>query len=174
MDKRAEGTQYVSVEGGLSRVVDTDLPDIQRGLSYWISTKEQVLTAYPHWVLKHCAHILAPHLALHFGALLRSGVFPAVLKQSYIVPIHKSGDKANVMNYRPISIQPAIAKVFESVVLDFLYFRLSRCMVMEQHGFMRGTLDCDESSSIPGSRHTSALVSGHQVDCVYLDYAKSI
>lgn len=78
----------------------------------------------PPVVLKYCAHILAPHFAIYFSSLLAQGIFPSVLKSGFALPIFKSGDCGNVRNYRPIVIQSVIAKVYESIILDYLYFQL--------------------------------------------------
>lgn len=47
---------------------------------------------------------------------IREAVFPDCLKKAVVTPLHKGGDKAELANYRPVSILPVIAKVVESVV----------------------------------------------------------
>jgi len=92
----------------------------------------------PPSVLKYCSGLLAPHLTVIFNKLLELGIFPDKLKSSYVVPIHKSSDKANIRNYRPICIQPALGKVFESLVLDSIIFSCKSITIPEQHGFTSG------------------------------------
>lgn len=43
--------------------------------------------------------------------------FPAVFKRSFIVPIFKSGNSRELINYRPIAIQPSLGKVCEELFL---------------------------------------------------------
>ena len=43
----------------------------------------------------------------------QSGIFPDQLKIAKVISIFKKDDSANLDNYRPMSILPAISKVFE-------------------------------------------------------------
>ena len=45
-----------------------------------------------------------------FKVSIQQGIFPDSLKIAKVTPIFKSGDKDNVINYRPISILPAFSK----------------------------------------------------------------
>lgn len=47
-----------------------------------------------------------------------TGIFPDQLKIARVVPIHKSGDKNALTNYRPISVLPVLSKVFEWAIND--------------------------------------------------------
>ena len=47
-------------------------------------------------------------------------MFPDNLKIAKVCPIFKAGEKADVSNYRPISILPSFSKIFEKII----YFRL--------------------------------------------------
>lgn len=48
--------------------------------------------------------------------LFNLGTFPIYCNKSYTVPIFKSGDKSNVVNYRPISNSLIIPKRFGSII----------------------------------------------------------
>ena len=71
---------------------------------------------------------------------ISDGIVPDLWKVARVTPLHKSDDKLQVENYRPISVLPVLSKVVERVVhsqlnahlhqLDFLY--------QQQYGFRRG------------------------------------
>ena len=52
---------------------------------------------------------------------LHTGVFPDVLKEARIIPIHKGGPSEDPSNYRPISILPIVSKVIEKHVTKHLF-----------------------------------------------------
>lgn len=126
----------------------------------------------PPNVLKYCHALLAPQLTILFNKFLEEGIFPNRLKSSFIVPIHKSSNPKDIKNYRPIAIQPAIGKVFESLVLDQLFFNFKNVFSKEQHGFLprRSTLT---NLILYENYITSAFGDGSQVDSVYIDFAKA-
>ena len=68
--------------------------------------------------------ILKP-LKLLFENCLRTGIFPDQWKKANIVPIHKKGDKQLFKNYRPVSLLPICAWVFERIIFNglFKYFK---------------------------------------------------
>ena len=47
--------------------------------------------------------------------------FPSKWKQANVTPVPKSGDMRLVNNFRPVSVIPVLAKVFETVVHHQLY-----------------------------------------------------
>ena len=48
-------------------------------------------------------------------------IFPDYFKVGRATPIFKSGDKEDFNNYRPISVLPAVAIIFEKLLYDQLY-----------------------------------------------------
>ena len=55
---------------------------------------------------------------------LINGIFPYEWKASRLTPIFKSGTKSDPGNYRPISVIPCVAKIFEKIIFDQLYWYL--------------------------------------------------
>lgn len=126
----------------------------------------------PPAIIKFCSSVLAPHLAIYFNSLLAIGTFPACLKEGYVSPIYKSGNRADISNYRPIVIQSVLAKVFESLILDVLEFRLGHVIINEQHGFRRGK-STSTNLILLQNYINSAFSSRRQVDCILLDFSKA-
>ena len=52
-------------------------------------------------------------IARIINCAFRTGEFPSLLKEAYVIPIHKGGANDDINNYRPISILPTFSKVFE-------------------------------------------------------------
>ncbi|KAG7294932.1 hypothetical protein JYU34_022680, partial [Plutella xylostella] len=92
----------------------------------------------PSCFVKSCSKELVLPLTIIFNKSLSSGIFPQVWKNAYIVPIHKSDDKSQCSNYRPISILNCFAKIFESLIFEHIYSHINSNIVKQQHGFVRG------------------------------------
>ena len=65
--------------------------------------------------------ILLPFLYKIFNAMLDTGVFPSVLCDALIVPVHKKGSMSDPKNYRGISLISCLCKLFTSIVNRRLY-----------------------------------------------------
>jgi len=55
-------------------------------------------------ILKECAHVLVCPLFILFRKSMDEGDIPLEWKSGYITPIHKKGSRADVCNYRPVSL----------------------------------------------------------------------
>lgn len=60
-----------------------------------------------------------------FTSIASKMKYPTKWKTSFITPIFKSGDQGKIENYRPISIFPAIAKIFDKIVCKHILDRTS-------------------------------------------------
>ena len=65
-----------------------------------------------------------------------SGIVPGRLKLATVIAIYKSGDKADLANYRPISILPSISTIFEKDVCNRVVKFLEHNLILtkSQHG----------------------------------------
>jgi hypothetical protein len=59
---------------------------------------------------------LITNLTTLINNAIKSNTFPDCLKVGVISPIHKNGSKTNAENYRPITVLPIFAKVFEYAI----------------------------------------------------------
>ena len=78
--------------------------------------KSTGLDNLPPRMLKIAAGVLATSLAFLFNQSISSGIVPTEWKLARVTPIFKRVKDVN--NYRPISIIPAVAKVFERLIYD--------------------------------------------------------
>ena len=90
--------------------------------------------------LKRLIGVIAPQLTDLINFSFVTGTFPNSLKIAKIIPIYKTGPKDALINYRPISILPAISKVFEKTVVSRLknFFKNQNSLLSSQHGFREG------------------------------------
>ncbi|KAL6418742.1 hypothetical protein ACFW04_011822 [Cataglyphis niger] len=54
------------------------------------------------------------------------------------MPIFKRGDKTLVFNFRPISKQNLMSKIFENIITGKLSTLFKNIIIEEQHGFVSG------------------------------------
>ena len=126
----------------------------------------------PSQVLKHCAHALAPSLAILFNVSIARSVVPSPWKVANVVPIFKKGDKHNVCNYRPISLLPIASKCMERCVFEKLYSHVQSALHPLQHGFVKGR-SCTSQLLLVYHDIGRILDRGGQVDIIYLDFSKA-
>ena len=86
-----------------------------------LNKKKSTSGFIPTWILHQSVNTLAQSLTECINYSLSAGVFPDELKLADVIPIFKKGDPMDKKNYRPISILPALSKVFERL----MYNRLS-------------------------------------------------
>ena len=69
--------------------------------------------------------------------VLSTGQFLINLKTAKVIPIHKTGEKTLMKNYRPISILPVVSKIIENVMHTQLmdYFTLNKLLTCQQYGY---------------------------------------
>ena len=96
-------------------------------------------------ILRSIVSVIAPHLALIFNECLVKGQFPNLMKYSKIVPLFKSGERSDPSNFRPISILPAISKIFEKIIFEQLisHFQQNNLLHNKQFGFTKGRSTTD-------------------------------
>jgi len=64
---------------------------------------------------------------------LKTGDVPRSMNIAKVIPIHKSKDKTDLGNYRPISLLSSLSKILEKIVLErlysFFYANKIQCMI---------------------------------------------
>lgn len=89
-------------------------------------------------LLRECSDLLAEPLIHIFSQCSITGIFPDGWKSARVTPLYKnSGKRSDATNYRPISVIPLVAKVFERIIYDQLYQYLTKnsFLTCHQSGF---------------------------------------
>ena len=88
-------------------------------------------------LLKQIIPTISDVLAHIFNNSITTGIVPSFLKEAYVTPIFKAGDKHDCTNYRPISILPSISKLLEKIVYNRIFDFITRHNILtsQQFGF---------------------------------------
>jgi hypothetical protein len=123
-------------------------------------------------ILKRLASVVKVPLTFVFNLSLNAGFFPAISKESFVVPLFKSGDKRYVSCYRRISILSAIQKLFEKMVCDRITPVVRPVKSDEQHGFVKGRSTVSNLVQFTNGV-IGEIEDGWQVDGVYTNFSKA-
>lgn len=128
----------------------------------------------PTALLKLGAHSLSKYLCLLFNKSIDEGCLPPDWKKAHIVPIHKSGPRNLVSNYRPVSLISKICKLMEHVLFSSIMKHLNENSLLNncQHGFRSG-LSCVTQLTELTHDLSSALDRGDTIDCIFLHFQKA-
>lgn len=126
----------------------------------------------PSFLVNDCAIVLAKPLTTIFNLCLKTNVYPQKWKETRICPIFKSGDKANIENYRSVALLCNFSKAFEII----LYQRICPLVVNQisayQHGFINGR--STTTNLIIMTQYLSEILDRRgQVDVIYTDFSKA-
>ena len=121
-----------------------------------------------------CGQHLCVPLKIIFDNILETGINPDQWKEANVTPVHKKNDKQIISNYRPISILPILAKVFERIIFKNLYNYLTEnnLITANQSGFRPGVSCTNQLLSLVHEIHES-FHCGLEVRLIYLDMSKA-
>ena len=90
-------------------------------------------------ILKKCADEVSPILQVVFTQSMNSGTLPDDWLSANITPVYKKNDRANVSNYRPISLTAICCKVMEHIIYHSVMEHLNQHNILNrfQYGFRR-------------------------------------
>lgn len=128
--------------------------------------------ALPNFFLKNCAAGLCEPITHIFDVSLKTGLFPSLWKLSYISPIHKSGSRTDVTNYRPICIQSSLSKLFEKIILPQITFAFKNIISTKQHGFFGGR-STTTNLNLYVNYILNSMNEGRDVHAIYTDFSKA-
>ena len=92
-------------------------------------------------MLKRLSPVLSEKLMVIINQSILTGIFPDRLKIAIVTPIYKQQglDLFRFNSYRPISLLPAISKVFEKIIHKqvYDYFSTNQLFLNSQYGFRK-------------------------------------
>lgn len=124
--------------------------------------------------IKAIIHEISGPVSHFFNCLIRNGAFPSNFKISKIIPIFKSGSRQDPGNYRPISIIPSLAKVFEKIICLRLshYFESKQLLCNQQYGFRSNS--STQLAVLDLQNQITTAIDNHEVSLtIFLDLARA-
>ena len=112
---------------------------IENVIKRLINNKATGMNGISNKILKDNSTYLSPFSEELFNLSIKTNTFPDDFEIGNVAPVFKSGDKEdlNTCNYRPISVVPTIARIFEKLLYNQLYDYLTVNKILgdEQYGF---------------------------------------
>ena len=96
-------------------------------------------TIYLLCFFRKCCDAIIEPLKLIFQRSFETAELPQIWRDAAIVPIYKNkGSRADVSNYRPISLTSVACRLMESILKFYLVNHLlnNRLISQSQHGFL--------------------------------------
>jgi hypothetical protein len=118
--------------------IQIDESEVESALKGLNANKSPGDDGIPLSFVKLCADGLKVPLLHILNTSLSQGIFPEKWKNSFLVPIFKSGKRNDVSNYRGVAILSCFAKLFESIIYGHIFFSIKSTITTRQHGFFSG------------------------------------
>ena len=100
--------------------------------------KPSTFNNIPTKILIDTSDISTPLITKIYNNSIISNKFPSQLKLADVTPIYKKDDRTDKTNYKPISILPAISKVFERSMRDQILEYINKYLLPYLCGFRKG------------------------------------
>ena len=115
-----------SIQGPLQEEIPQRAPDMKLHCTTAIEIIEILHTLKPKTstgsdcvtskLLKLVKYEIAIPLKILINACIKANYFPKIWKIAKIIPLYKAKDPTEMTNYRPISLLPAMSKIYEKVL----------------------------------------------------------
>ncbi|KAJ8704619.1 hypothetical protein PYW07_011807 [Mythimna separata] len=132
------------------------------------------LDSIPSKLIKATRSVLVPIITHVCNLCISAGVFPTAFKKALVHPIHKSGRRDDVNNYRPISILTAMSKILERILNKSLtsFLGANNILADNQYGFRNAVSTEDAVMDLSG--HVARMLDDKR-KClgIFLDLSKA-
>ena len=125
-------------------------------------------------MIELCGVNITVPLSIIFNNILTTGIFPILWKSANVTPVFKKESKQLVKNYRPISLLPLFAKVFERILFLRMYnhFIVNDLITNNQSGFRPGDSVTNQLIFLVDKIHSSLDINLN-IWYVFLDMTKA-
>ena len=125
-------------------------------------------------VLKEAGVSIVPSLSRLIKMSLNLSKTPTLWKRAHVLPLFKKGIKADVNNYRPVSILCCASKILEKIIFKnvYNYFRDNNLLTPHQSGFQPGDSTVHQLSYLY-HKFCEALDQKKEIRLVFCDISKA-
>ena len=102
------------------------------------SKKATVKNDIPTIMLIETNEISSVFLTKNYNDSIEDQLFPGPLKEADVLPIHKKEERTKKENYRPVSLLPAISKIFERDMYNQIVGYIEKYLSPFLFGFRKG------------------------------------
>jgi hypothetical protein len=96
--------------------------------------------------LKDSLTVTLPYISTVINSSIANEIFPEIWKHAIIKTIHKSGDKNDPSNFRPISLLPVLSKILEKVIsIQLIDYLESNKLINDNQYAYRRKLSTDDA-----------------------------
>ena len=93
-------------------------------------------------LLRISAPVISLPLTNLINHFITNRVWPIVWRSSNIIPVFKKADEMDKSNYRPVSVLPALSKIYERVMYDQIYGTFINILSPNISGYLKGHSRC--------------------------------
>lgn len=124
------------------------------------------LNRYAVWISKYLYKLYTTSLA--------TLSIPDDWRWAKVIPIHKSGSRAEASNYRPVSLTSTCCKILEHIIFKAIITHLERnnLLYSRQHGFRSGLSTVTQLAEITNDI-ANVINDRGQLDAIFLDFSKA-
>ena len=117
---------------------EISLTELEKELQQLNTKKANTFDSIPPKHLKQSSDVCGPVLLNLINKSIREGDFPNELKLADVTPVFKKDDATLAKNYRPVSVLPAVSKVYERIVQKQIIAHIEKHLSKYLCGYRKG------------------------------------